>query len=86
MSRFVLSFKPTIGLYGHRPQTVRADQNPRYYRLLREFEEITGVPVAFNTSYNDRGEPIMNTPTEVLKNFFGMGLDVLAIEDPLIVK
>ncbi|MFC7222636.1 carbamoyltransferase [Halalkalicoccus sp. GCM10025322] len=69
-----------------RPQTVREDQNPRYYRLLREFEEITGVPVVLNTSYNDHGEPIVNTPMEAVKDFFGMGLDVLAIEDLMILK
>lgn len=69
-----------------RPQTVRKDQNLRYYRLLREFEGITGVPVVLNTSFNDHGEPIVNTPTEALKDFFGMGLDVLAIEDLLVVK
>lgn len=69
-----------------RPQTVREDQNPRYYRLLREFEGLTGVPVVLNTSYNDHGEPIVNTPTEAVKDFFGMGLDVLAIEDLLVTK
>ena len=69
-----------------RPQTVRQDQNPRYYRLLCEFEDLTGVPVVLNTSYNDHGEPIVNTPTEAVKDFFGMGLDVLAIEDLLITK
>lgn len=69
-----------------RPQTVRKDQNPRYYRLLREFEKVSGVPVVLNTSYNDHGEPIVNTPTEAVKDFFGMGLDVLAIEDLLVTK
>lgn len=69
-----------------RPQTVREEQNPRYYRLLREFEAITGVPVLLNTSFNDSGEPIVNTPTEAMKDFFGMGLDVLVIEDVMITK
>lgn len=69
-----------------RPQTVREDQNPRYYRLLREFEEITGVPVLLNTSFNDHGEPIVNTPREALKDFFGMGLDLLVLEDIVLEK
>jgi carbamoyltransferase len=69
-----------------RPQTVRKDQNPRYYRLISEFEDITDVPVLLNTSFNDHAEPIVNTPTEALKDFYGMGLDILVIEDLLIEK
>ncbi|WP_276256365.1 carbamoyltransferase family protein [Halomontanus rarus] len=69
-----------------RPQTVREEQNPRYHRLLREFEDATGVPVLLNTSFNDHGEPIVTTPTEALKDFFGMGLDVLVLEDVVVRK
>ncbi|SEQ51192.1 carbamoyltransferase family protein [Natrinema salaciae] len=69
-----------------RPQTVREEQNPRYYRLLREFEEITDVPVLLNTSFNDHGEPIVNTPLEALKDFYGMGLDALVLEDLVVTK
>lgn len=69
-----------------RPQSVNADQHPRYYRLLSAFEELTGVPVLLNTSFNDHGEPIVNTPTEAVKDFFGMGLDILVMEDLIIEK
>lgn len=69
-----------------RPQTVREDQNPRYYRLLRAFEDVTEVPVLLNTSFNDHGEPIVNEPIEAIKDFFGMGLDVLVIENLLVTK
>jgi carbamoyltransferase len=69
-----------------RPQTVREDQNPRYYRLLQEFDRITGIPVVLNTSFNDHGEPIVNTPTEAVKDFFGMGLDVLVLGDVVVEK
>ena len=69
-----------------RPQTVNAAQHPRYHRLIREFEDITGVPAVLNTSFNDHGEPIVNTPTEALKDFFGMGLDLLILEDMVIEK
>ncbi len=69
-----------------RPQTVREEQNSRYYRLLREFEAVTGVPVLLNTSFNDHAEPIVNTPSEALKDFFGMGLDVLVLEDVVVTK
>ena len=69
-----------------RPQTVREDQNPRYYRLIEEFEQITGTPVVLNTSFNDHGEPIVMTPSEAIKDFFGMGLDVLVLEDLVLEK
>lgn len=69
-----------------RPQTVREEQHPRYHRLLSAFESITGVPVLLNTSFNDHGEPIVNTPTEALKDFYGMGLDVLVLGDYVLEK
>jgi carbamoyltransferase len=69
-----------------RPQTVRPEQNPRYHALLSEFEEITGVPVLLNTSFNDHGEPIIRTPKEALKAFYAMGLDVLVLNDIVVEK
>jgi len=69
-----------------RPQTVREDQNPCYYTLLREFKDQTGVPVLLNTSFNDSGEPIVNTPTEAVGDFFSMGLDALVIENLVLEK
>ncbi|EJN56944.1 carbamoyltransferase family protein [Halogranum rubrum] len=69
-----------------RPQTVREEQNSRYYQLIKEFGEITGVPVVLNTSFNDHGEPIVTTPKEALKDFYGMGLDTLVLEDIVIEK
>lgn len=69
-----------------RPQTVRQDQNPRYYRLIEAFEDLTGVPVVLNTSFNDSGEPIVNRPSEAIKDFFGMGLDLLVLEDVVVEK
>jgi carbamoyltransferase len=69
-----------------RPQTVRKDQNPRYYQLISEFESITEVPVLLNTSFNDHGEPIVTKPTEAIKDFYGMGLDTLVLGDLLLEK
>ncbi|WP_128226297.1 carbamoyltransferase C-terminal domain-containing protein [Halobacteriaceae archaeon SHR40] len=69
-----------------RPQTVSKEQNPRYHKLLSEFENITGVPVLLNTSFNDSGEPIVNTPTEAIKDFYGMGLDTLVLGDVIVEK
>ncbi|ELY44056.1 carbamoyltransferase family protein [Natronorubrum sulfidifaciens] len=69
-----------------RPQTVREDQHPRYHRLISEFADITGVPVVLNTSFNDHAEPIVRTPTQAIKDFYGMGLDVLVLEDFVVEK
>ena len=69
-----------------RPQTVHRDHHPRYYRLIEAFYELTGVPVLLNTSFNDHGEPIVNTPTEAVKDFYGMGLDMLVIDDYILEK
>ncbi|WP_458189211.1 carbamoyltransferase family protein [Haladaptatus sp. NG-WS-4] len=69
-----------------RPQTVREEQHPQYYRLISEFADITGVPVVLNTSFNDHAEPIVESPTQALKDFYGMGLDVLVLEDTVIEK
>lgn len=65
--------------YSARIQTVTADTNPRYHALLSEFKRITGCPVLVNTSFNVRGEPIVNTPEEAFKCFMGTDIDRLAI-------
>jgi carbamoyltransferase len=69
-----------------RVQTVRQDQNPRLYQLLREFEAMTGVPVLLNTSFNIKGEPIVETPEDAIKCFLGTGMDYLVLHDTLLSK
>ena len=69
-----------------RIQTVREDINPRLYRLLKEFDRLTGVPVLLNTSFNVKGEPIVETPIEAVDCFLATGMDYLAIHDTLIGK
>jgi carbamoyltransferase len=69
-----------------RVQTVSEAQNPRYYRLIREFGRLTGVEVVLNTSFNIRGEPIINTVDEAIKCLMTTGLDALFVEDYLVVK
>ena len=69
-----------------RVQTVNQEQNPRYYRLIKEFEKITGVPVILNTSFNIRGEPIVCTPQDALKCFIATGMDYLVMDNFLIAK
>jgi carbamoyltransferase len=64
-----------------RPQTVSAEANPRYHRMLTEFERRTGLPCVINTSLNRRGEPIVCTPADALEMFYGSDLEHLVIED-----
>jgi len=61
-----------------RLQTVRRDQNPRYYDLIRAFGDRTGVPVLLNTSFNEN-EPICCTPAEAVETFLRTKMDVLAL-------
>jgi len=69
-----------------RPQTVEQDVNPLYWRLIKEFGQHTGVPVVLNTSFNLRGEPIVNSPTDAVRTFFSSGMDGLAIGPFLVEK
>ena len=67
-----------------RVQTVNAAQNPKFYSLIKEFYTITGVPVVLNTSFNDYGEPIVETPTDAVRCFRSTNLDALIIGNYLI--
>lgn len=62
-----------------RLQTVEARTNERYHALLTEFKRQTGCPVLVNTSFNVRGEPIVNQPEEAFRCFMGTGIEALAI-------
>lgn len=72
--------------YTVRPQLVRRDFNPSYYKLLSEFEKITGVSGLLNTSFNLHGYPIVLGPKEALFVFKNSGITHLALENYLIVK
>jgi len=69
-----------------RVQTVKEATNPMLYRLLREFEALTGVPVLINTSFNVKGEPIVETPDDAVVCFLTTGIDHLVLHDRLISK
>ncbi len=69
-----------------RPQTVREETAPRYYRLIDRFGKATGVPLVLNTSFNLKGEPIVNTPAEAYRTFFRSGMEVLVLGDCVIEK
>ena len=64
-----------------RVQTVTATSNPRFRRLLEAFHRRTGCPVILNTSFNVKGQPIVNTPQEAIGCFLGTNLDVLVVGD-----
>jgi carbamoyltransferase len=65
--------------YSARVQTVHAETNPLYHRLLSAFKERTGCPILVNTSFNVRGEPIACTPEDAFRCFMGSEIEVLAI-------
>ena len=65
--------------YSARIQTVHKETNPKYYKLLSEFKKKTGCPVLVNTSFNVRGEPIVNTPEDAFNCFMGTEIDILVI-------
>ncbi len=69
-----------------RVQTVDDARNPLFARLLRAFERRTGCPVLINTSFNVRGEPIVESPADAYRGFLATGIDVLALGHFLVKK
>ena len=65
--------------YSARVQTVTKEDNEIYFNLIKKFQEKTNCPVLVNTSFNIRGEPIVNTPTDAYKCFMGTDLDILVL-------
>jgi carbamoyltransferase len=63
--------------YSARIQTVHADTNPRYHALILRFKATTGCPVLVNTSFNVRGEPIVNSPEDAFRCFMGSEIEVM---------
>ena len=69
-----------------RLQTVVRSANPLYYDLIQKVGRETGVPVVLNTSFNLRGEPIVNTPAEAISTFARSGLDALVMDKLILFK
>jgi carbamoyltransferase len=69
-----------------RVQTVSATDNPAYHRLLQEVGKKTGRQMVLNTSFNVKGQPIVNTPTEAIETFLGTGIDCLFLENHLVTS
>jgi carbamoyltransferase len=72
--------------YSARLQTVNKLDNPRYHALINKFYEKTGCPVIVNTSFNVRGEPIVQSPLDAYKCFMRTELDVLVLENFVLYK
>ncbi len=72
--------------FSARVQTVENQTNPKYYSLLKAFNEITRTPILVNTSFNVRGEPIVCNPTDAYRCFMSTEMDVLVMENFVYVK
>ena len=72
--------------YSARIQTVHVETNPQYHKLISRFKKKTGCPILINTSFNVRGEPIVNTPTDAFNCFMGTELDTLVIGNCFLKK
>lgn len=72
--------------YSARIQTVHSDTNPRFYQLIYKFNELTGCPIVVNTSFNVRGEPIVESPEDAFNCFMGTEIEVLAIGNCILRK
>ena len=72
--------------YSARIQTVHADTNPLFHRLLTNFKQRTGCPVLVNTSFNVRGEPIVCTPEDAFRCFMGNELELLVVGNCVMEK
>ena len=72
--------------YSARVQSLSADRNGRYYRLVKKFNESTKSPVIVNTSFNIRGEPIVCSPQDAYRCFVSTDMDLLVLENFVLFK
>ena len=72
--------------YSARVQTIDMQHHPRFYKIISKFKEKTGSPVVINTSFNVRGEPIVNTPEDAMRCFMYTNMDALILENFVILK
>jgi len=69
-----------------RPQSISSKHAPRYWKVVDGFRRITGLPLLLNTSFNLRGEPIVNSPRDAIRDFQISPIDMLALEDCVVTK
>ena len=72
--------------FSARVQTVHAETNPRFHKLISRFKEVSGIPLLVNTSFNVRGEPIVCTPEDAFRCFMATEMDLLVIGDCILEK
>ena len=85
--KFIKKIRSAVHIDGTaRVQTVSKKMNLKFYNLINSFKKITGVPILINTSFNLRGQPIVETPRDALMTFYGSGLDYLVLGSCLITK
>lgn len=72
--------------YSARVQTVDKKVNENFYKVIKEFENLTNCPLVINTSFNIRGEPIVNSPIDAFKCFLNTEMDILVLENYIIKK
>lgn len=72
--------------YSARVQTVTEERNGMFYKVIKAFEEKSGCPLLINTSFNIRGEPIVNTPADAYRCFMFTDMDVLVLQNHVLVK
>ena len=69
-----------------RPQLVYKERNPKFHAVLESYNELTGLPILLNTSFNGHGEPIVNSPSEALVHLENGMVDLLVAEDYIYYK
>lgn len=69
-----------------RLQSVKPDTNERYYQLIKAFDDLTGIPLLLNTSFNVMGKPLVHSVADAMAVFVTSGLDALVIEDTVFEK
>ena len=69
-----------------RVQTVNSKLNNKFNKLLEAFYDLTNIPVLLNTSFNVKGQPIVNTPEQAIKTFKNTNIDVLVIDNYIFKK
>ena len=72
--------------FSARLQTVSKEDNYEFYDIIKKFYEKTNIPILINTSFNVRGEPIVNTPFDALQCFVNTNIDVLVLENYIIER
>jgi carbamoyltransferase len=69
-----------------RVQTVSAETNPEFHALLKAVGQVTGREMVLNTSFNLKGQPIVNTPREAIETYLRSGMDCLFLENTLVCR